>query len=102
MLEIDSDCECTSVTIPQDGPSSSTPKRSPPLPSVVKKEKEDETPLPDPFPFPSHFRPDVEVGLKTGNMSREAKAAFYSSVASAMFSFKNIQQETSTLELRVR
>ena len=58
------------------------------LPSVVKKEKIAEKPIPDPFPFPAHHRPDVELGLSTGKMSREAKKAFLSSVAFSMFGWK--------------
>jgi len=58
------------------------------LPSAIKKEEIIEKPLPDPFPFPEHYRSDVEVGLKTGKMSWEAKKSFLSSVASAMFGYK--------------
>ena len=58
------------------------------LPSAIKKEEVTEKPLPDPFPLPEHYRSDVEVGLKTGKMSREAKKSFLSSVASAMFGYK--------------
>ncbi len=64
----------------------STPKSV--LPSVIKKEKTKEKPLPDPFLFPAHYRPDVELGLRSGKMSREAKRSFTSSIASAMFAFK--------------
>lgn len=63
-----------------------TPK--PVLPSIVKRKRKEENPLPDPFPFPKNYRPDVEVALHTGNMSRETKAAFLSSIAGAMFSYK--------------
>lgn len=58
------------------------------LSSVVKKEKVNEEPLPDPFPLPSHYRSDVELGLSTGKMTREAKRAFLSSVAAKMLGYK--------------
>ena len=63
---------------------SNTPKST----STGVKKKTTEKPLPDPFPLPAHFRPDVELGLESGKMSREAKKAFLSSVASAIFTFK--------------
>ena len=59
------------------------------VPSAVKKIREDESKsLPNPFPLPVHFRPDVEVCLKQGQMTVVAKAAFFSTVAAAMFQFK--------------
>ena len=61
----------------------STPKSV--LPSIIKKEKEMKKKNPLPDPFPAHYRPDVELGLSSGKMSREAKRAFISSIASAMF-----------------
>ena len=38
--------------------------------------------------WPARLRPDIEVGLCTGIMSRETKAAFLFSIAEAMFSYK--------------
>ena len=66
--------------------SCSTPKST--LPTIVKKETIKEIDLPDPFVFPRNYRPDVELDLQSGKMSREAKRSFLSSVASAMLSFK--------------
>ena len=54
---------------------------------AVKKIKE-EVILPDPFPLPANYRADVEVALKTGQITRVTRASFVSSVADAMFAFK--------------
>ena len=59
-----------------------------PLPLAVKKELVKEDPLPDPFPLPSNYRADVEIGLTSGVMSKEAKRHFFSSVAASMFKYK--------------
>lgn len=58
------------------------------LPNLVKKTKEDCTPLPDPFTLPTNFRPDVHLCLTNKKMTKSARAAFFSSVAAAMFQFK--------------
>ena len=60
---------------------------------AIKKKKfikteDDCIPLPDPFPLPKNFRSDVEISLKSGNMTRESKSAFLSAVASAMLQYK--------------
>ena len=48
-----------------------------PLPLAVKKEVVKEDPLPDPFPLPSNYRADVEIGLTSRVMSKEAKRHFF-------------------------
>ena len=58
------------------------------LPHAIKRETVKECPLPDPFPLPPHYRADVEIGLSSGIMSKEAKAQFFSSVAASMFTYK--------------
>ena len=62
--------------------------QSNPLPLAIKREIVKECPLPDPFPLPPHYRADVEIGLNSGIMSKEAKAHFFSSVAASMFKYK--------------
>ena len=59
------------------------------MPEVVAK-KNTETSIPYPFPFPSNYRPEVEVCLKSGKMTSEARKNFLSSIASAIFSFKRL------------
>ena len=54
----------------------------------MKKSKEDSIFLPDPFPLPVNYRPDIEVALKSGQMTRTTRAGFMSSVAAAMFAYK--------------
>jgi len=58
------------------------------IPDSVEKKGKDEEPIPHPFPFPQNYRPDVQVGLKSGNMTTEARRQFLSSVAATMFSFR--------------
>lgn len=58
------------------------------MPSHVIIKKQDEKPLPVPFVFPSNYRPEVELGLKSGRMSKDAKKHYLSSVAAAMYSYK--------------
>ena len=68
------------------------------VPSSVKKSIEDSSqPLPDPFPLPVHFRPDVEACLKQGRMTATAKAAFFSTIAAAMFQFNGFPVVTKKL-----
>ena len=50
--------------------------------------KPNEPPLPDPFPLPQNFRPDVELALKSGNMTANTRKTYLSQVASAIFGFK--------------
>ena len=47
------------------------------LPLAIKRETVKEDPLPDPFPLPPNYRADVEIGLKSGIMSKEAKRNFF-------------------------
>lgn len=54
-----------------------------------KKPKLSEDPLPDPFVLPENYRPDVEVALKTGQMTTETKKAYISQVPAAMFAKKH-------------
>lgn len=84
LTDSDSETECNSGSVHQS--CTSSPKSV--LPSVVRRKRKEEKPLPDPFPLPKNYRPDIEVGLRTGKMSRETKAAFLSSIAAAMFSYK--------------
>ena len=56
--------------------------------SVVCKTEDDAIPLPDPFELPKHYRPDVEVDLKSGSMTEDTTRAFLSSVAASMFTYK--------------
>ena len=44
--------------------------------------------LPDPFPLPQNYRYDVEIALKSGEMTRETTSAFLSAVANAMLAYK--------------
>ena len=52
----------------------------------IPSTKEDSTPLPDPFPLPTKFRPDVHLCLE--KKKNDDRAAFYTSVAAAMFQYK--------------
>ena len=56
--------------------------------SVVCKTEDDAIPLPDPFPLPKHYRADVELALKSGNMTEDTNRAFLSCVAASMFTYK--------------
>lgn len=56
--------------------------------SIKKMAKMDDTPFPDPFPFPTNFRPDIHACLARKRMTKSARAAYFSSVAYAMFQFK--------------
>jgi len=38
--------------------------------------------------LPPNYRADVEIGLSSGIMSKEAKRHFFSSVAASMFKYK--------------
>lgn len=67
------------------GPSSSVIN---PLPTDIKVEKRKEREIPTPFPWPDNFKPDVELALSKGQMSRETKAAFYSTIAHTMFGYR--------------
>ena len=58
------------------------------IPKSIKKTKEDSTPLPDPFPLPTNYRPDVHLCLAKKKMTKTARAAFYTTVAAAMFQYK--------------
>ena len=62
------------------------------IPDTSKKKKKTmkpiEPPLPDPFPLPQNFRPDVELALKSGNMTTNTRKAYLSQVASAIFGYK--------------
>ena len=57
-------------------------------PSAVKKFFKEDTPLPDPFPLPTNFRSDVHACLNQKKMTKSARAAYFTAVASAMFQFK--------------
>ena len=55
---------------------------------LYKQIQSSEKPLPDPFPLPHNFRTDVEVALKTGEMTRETTKSFFSTVAGSILTFK--------------
>ena len=57
------------------------------LPGAIRK-RQTEKPLPHPFPLPVNFHHDVELCLKSSNMTAAARKHFLSAIASAMFSFK--------------
>ena len=57
------------------------------LPGIIEKKRK-EDPIPHPFPFPLNFRPEVQICLKSGKMSAEARRHFLSSIASAMFAYR--------------
>ena len=58
------------------------------MPKAICKTEQDSVPLPDPFELPKHYRPDVEVALKSGKMTIDATKALLSTVAAAMFAYK--------------
>ena len=58
------------------------------LPLALKRKAVKEGSLPNPFPLPLNYRADIETGLRTGIMSKEAKSHFFSKVASSMFQYK--------------
>ena len=58
------------------------------MPKAVYKTEQDAIPLPDPFELPKHYRPDVEVALKSGKMTVDTNKSFLSTVAAAMFTYK--------------
>ena len=62
------------------------------MPDTSKKKKKTmkpiEPPLPDPFLLPQNFRPDVELALKSENMTTNTRKAYLSQVASAIFGYK--------------
>lgn len=53
------------------------------LPDAVSI-KRGEKPLPHPFVPPSNYRPEVELSLTSGNMTRDAKKHFISAIASLL------------------
>lgn len=55
---------------------------------IRKKLKKAEEPLPDPFQLPENYRPDVEVALRSGQMTVETRKAFLSQVAASIFTKK--------------
>ena len=70
------------------------------LPLAVKREMVKEDPLPDPFPLPSNYRADVEIGLKSGIMSKEARGTFSQVWLQVCSNIKRSPQERSIQELR--
>ena len=56
--------------------------------SFVCKTEDDAIPHLDPFELPKHYRPDVEVDLKSGSMTEDTTRAFLSSVPASMFMYK--------------
>ena len=86
---LDSDDEnnsTTEISVTQVD-SSSYKKLKLELPEIISK-KGNEKPLPHPFPLPANYRPEVELCLKSGKMTTEARKHFLSAIASAIFSFK--------------
>ena len=65
-----------------------TSARTIPTKSWVAK-KRAEPPLPDLFPLRKNYRPDVDIGLKSGEMIQETKKSFFTHVASAIYNHKN-------------
>lgn len=41
-----------------------------------------------PFPLPRNFRPDVELALKSGQMTNETRKSFLSQIAGAIYTYK--------------
>ena len=52
------------------------------------KSKEDNVPLPDLFELPKNVRPDVASALASGKVTLETNAFFLSTIAGAMFTYK--------------
>uniref|UniRef100_A0A1X7U1X0 Uncharacterized protein n=1 Tax=Amphimedon queenslandica TaxID=400682 RepID=A0A1X7U1X0_AMPQE len=65
--------------------------------AVLRKEKE--KPLPHPFIFPVNYRPEVEMCLKSGKMTKEARKQLLTSVASCMFSYKRYPTKEEFIQL---
>jgi hypothetical protein len=53
-----------------------------------KIEKPKEEPLIHPFPLPKNHRPDVEIALKTKQMTNETRKCFLTQVAGAIYTYK--------------
>ena len=50
--------------------------------------------IPHPFPFPTHYRSDIEIGLKQGEMSSLAFTKFMTKIANVMFLYKRYPLKT--------
>ena len=58
------------------------------MPKAICKTEQDSVSLPDPFELLKHYRPNVEVALKSGKMTIDTTKAILSTVAAAMFAYK--------------
>ena len=56
--------------------------------TTVKKELDDTFPLPYPFPIPKYYPCNVELALKSKQMTQEMTSKFISCVARAMLNYK--------------
>ena len=56
--------------------------------SIITVEGQEDTDIPNPFPFPTHYRSDIELGLKQENMSALAFTKFVTRIANVMFLYK--------------
>ena len=77
---LDSDDECSVITESSMDSCSSYKKMKLELPGIISK-KGSEKALPHPFPFPANYRPEVELCLKSGKMTKEARKHFLSAIA---------------------
>ena len=55
---------------------------------VITIEGQEDVNIPYPFPFPSHYRSDIEMGLKLKVMSPLTFAKFLTRIANVMFLYK--------------
>ena len=86
ILDDDDDDDCVTLAISDDVHVSVDESFD--LKKRYQKTEDDEIPLPDPFPLPKNYKASIEVALKSGQMALETKRQFLSSVAAAMFAFK--------------
>ena len=55
---------------------------------VITAEGQEDMDIPYPFPFPSHYRSDIEMGLKVKVMSPLTFTKFLTRIANVMFLYK--------------
>ena len=61
---------------------------------LIVKDEEDTVPLPDPFPLPKHYGNEVDVALKSKQMTTSVRKAFIQKVAASMLCYKRYPTST--------
>ena len=67
------------------------------LPKIISKSNDRDVPLPSPFPLSQNYRADVAAALEAGQMTADTEKAFFSLITSAIFKYKKIRPQKTTL-----